>query len=292
VVPAYLEVSRSDGAEFVELTGDLLTIGRSEGSDAAFPLDAAVSSKHAVLQRVSAGWLLRDAGSSNGTYVNGARLEGERLLVAGDEVVVGGGHMVFRGGDRAAATATHQPTEDEGPLELREEWGTAPEVDPALAPAIQVATADSSAPAVAKPESAHHLVDPGNTTASAIGPGRVRGVARAVQVRSREERSDVLEFRLERYDAEGNRLPPVAVVYEGYKGGQVSEGDEVEVSGRWSHGAVKARRVTNLSTGAEVHGLPAWTKVVMVVVVALFICFFTFIIISIITASQVENPFE
>ncbi|MDQ3979055.1 MAG: FHA domain-containing protein, partial [Actinomycetota bacterium] len=69
---AYLEVFRSDGdSERVELVGDRLTIGRGEANDVILPDDPTVSRRHAVFERLAAGWCVSDLDSLNGTLVNG-----------------------------------------------------------------------------------------------------------------------------------------------------------------------------------------------------------------------------
>jgi len=83
------------------------------------------------------------------------------------------------------------------------------------------------------------------------------GVARAVQART-EEAGElsvlVWTFRVEQYDSSGNRLPPIPVELRGTSfEGAISDGDEVEVQGRWSKGrTLRAKRVVNLTTGAAV----------------------------------------
>jgi pSer/pThr/pTyr-binding forkhead associated (FHA) protein len=53
-----------------------------------------VSRRHAVFVRGSEGFLVKDAGSLNGTYVN-KQLVTERLIENGDEVQIGKFRMVF-----------------------------------------------------------------------------------------------------------------------------------------------------------------------------------------------------
>jgi pSer/pThr/pTyr-binding forkhead associated (FHA) protein len=80
------------------LVGDLVTAGREPDSD-LFLDDVTVSRRHAELRRMSQGWLLRDVGSLNGTYVNRQRIE-EAALVPGDEVQIGKYRFVYLvGGD-------------------------------------------------------------------------------------------------------------------------------------------------------------------------------------------------
>ena len=70
------------------LPGSIRTLGRSTGAD--FIVDAALVSRvHCRLTTSPAGDLeVRDLGSTNGTYVNGARVEAV-MLGAGDRLQVG-----------------------------------------------------------------------------------------------------------------------------------------------------------------------------------------------------------
>ena len=74
------------GASYL-LVGDIVTAGREPDSD-LFLDDVTVSRRHAELRRMASGWLLRDVGSLNGTYVNRQRIE-ELALNPGDEVQIG-----------------------------------------------------------------------------------------------------------------------------------------------------------------------------------------------------------
>ena len=70
------------------LSGGIRTIGRSTGAD--FIVDAALVSRvHCRLSALPNGELeVRDLDSTNGTYVNGARVEAARLA-SGDKLRVG-----------------------------------------------------------------------------------------------------------------------------------------------------------------------------------------------------------
>jgi pSer/pThr/pTyr-binding forkhead associated (FHA) protein len=71
-------------------------VGRGPDNDVVLP-DDTVSASHATLARRGSGWALTDHGSTNGTYVDGDRLSGERPLPAGaSELRFGGIKMVFR----------------------------------------------------------------------------------------------------------------------------------------------------------------------------------------------------
>jgi hypothetical protein len=96
--------------------------------------------------------------------------------------------------------------------------------------------------------------EPGQSRGSARerGHARVRGVARAVQLRD-QENGHILSFRVEQYDRAGNRLRPIAVELKGAGlSGQLGDGEEVEVTGKWRHGTIRARTVVNITTGAHV----------------------------------------
>ena len=62
------------------LQGTMVSIGRA--SDCSIPIkDRYLSRKHAEIIVVSGKWMLKDLGSANGTYLNGARVEHDELLL-------------------------------------------------------------------------------------------------------------------------------------------------------------------------------------------------------------------
>lgn len=69
-----------------------VVVGRAGGCDLRIPL-ASVSRKHAVFEVEDDGVVIRDLGSSNGTFRNGLRVE-DAELDAGDEITIG--PVVFR----------------------------------------------------------------------------------------------------------------------------------------------------------------------------------------------------
>jgi hypothetical protein len=77
-----------EGADF-ELNSSQLTIGRGGQNDIALPGDEYASARHARFEPRQDGVWVQDLGSTNGTYLNGARLERPRRLTAGDIVRVG-----------------------------------------------------------------------------------------------------------------------------------------------------------------------------------------------------------
>ena len=75
------------GAVFA-LEGDQLTIGRDSSNEITIN-DAEVSRRHARLTFQGGKFVLEDLGSTNGTFVNGQRLAGPRVLKAGEVVSFG-----------------------------------------------------------------------------------------------------------------------------------------------------------------------------------------------------------
>ena len=96
---AYLEPRGSATDGIVALTKDRTTIGRAAEADLSLASDATVSRLHSAIERYPGGWVLRDLGSSNGTFVNGDRVVGDRPLNPGDEIRVGACVFVFHRGN-------------------------------------------------------------------------------------------------------------------------------------------------------------------------------------------------
>ena len=83
-----LHVRDAGGERTLPLRAGTITIGRDPAC--AIAIDApAVSRRHAEVRRAGDAILLRDLGSTNGTFCNGRRVEGERTIAPGDEVAVG-----------------------------------------------------------------------------------------------------------------------------------------------------------------------------------------------------------
>jgi hypothetical protein len=76
------------GAEH-RLNGVPLSVGRSSSNDIELEGDGFASARHARFDPRPDGVWLEDVGSTNGTFVNGIRLERPRKLAPGDVVRVG-----------------------------------------------------------------------------------------------------------------------------------------------------------------------------------------------------------
>lgn len=73
-----------------------ITIGRALDNDMVIR-DVRVSRHHVVLDPVGAVWLVRDLQSTNGTFIEGQRID-ERLVDAGCELSLGGYRLFLRRG--------------------------------------------------------------------------------------------------------------------------------------------------------------------------------------------------
>ena len=74
-----------------------LTVGRQAMPGQVVLDHPNVSRRHAAFEIVDGTIVLRDLGGTNGTYVNGERLRGARLLVKGDRIDIGPFQLTFDG---------------------------------------------------------------------------------------------------------------------------------------------------------------------------------------------------
>jgi len=95
-------VSLTDGREYVIMQAPLV-MGREAGCDVVIP-GKDVSRRHAEIVPSAKGYLIVDS-STNGVYVNDARVPGQRVLTRGDVIRVGEESFRFYA-DQAAAAPT------------------------------------------------------------------------------------------------------------------------------------------------------------------------------------------
>ena len=79
--------------EYFVLSSNVTTIGRHADSDITLD-DITVSRRHSEIHQSSGQYIVRDAGSLNGTYVNQRRIDVVELQ-QGDELQVGKYRLVF-----------------------------------------------------------------------------------------------------------------------------------------------------------------------------------------------------
>ncbi|MGB9886250.1 MAG: FHA domain-containing protein [Moorellales bacterium] len=76
--------------------GEYVSIGRDPQNHIVLPV-ATVSARHAVIVRRNGGYWIQDAGSTNGTRLNGRLVRKPARLRAGDKLVLGEAILEFMG---------------------------------------------------------------------------------------------------------------------------------------------------------------------------------------------------
>ena len=87
---------------------DEVSIGR-ENADLVIPEDA-VSRRHAAVRASASSLEIEDLGSSNGTFVNGQRIDGTQALTDGDEIRIGETTIAVEAQQEPAAEAVPAAT--------------------------------------------------------------------------------------------------------------------------------------------------------------------------------------
>lgn len=114
-VPLHVRVMRPAGIEHVLWNGERLTVGRADTNDVVITDDPEISRVHAAVEWVAHGWCVRDLDSSNGTFLNGSRLRGDKPLNGFDEVRVGRTRLLLSARERGDA-ADHTDAPPPAPL--------------------------------------------------------------------------------------------------------------------------------------------------------------------------------
>ena len=78
-----------EGGTTFSIDSSALSVGRGRGNDVTIDADTFASSRHARFEPRRDGVYVEDAGSTNGTFVNGIRLTTDRRLTPGDVVRIG-----------------------------------------------------------------------------------------------------------------------------------------------------------------------------------------------------------
>jgi pSer/pThr/pTyr-binding forkhead associated (FHA) protein len=114
----------------------VINIGRADYNDLVLP-DDSVSTSHAKLQRREDVWVLSDLGSTNGTFVDGERIEGESVLSPGATIRFGELSLLFEPATSEPAGAKGGGTKVLGALQVP----PPPPPPPAVKPAAKAAPA-------------------------------------------------------------------------------------------------------------------------------------------------------
>jgi predicted component of type VI protein secretion system len=133
----FIEQAPSQGMERRIESG--ATIGRA-GCDVILS-DPDVSRRHAAIREAGDGVSIEDLGSTNGTYVNGERIDAPRPLRDGDEVKIGS--TVWRLRTPAVTRVMETPHADRGATMVTQ----TPTAPPAAEPAVPERAASAPPPA-------------------------------------------------------------------------------------------------------------------------------------------------
>jgi hypothetical protein len=88
-IPKEIVVHPPTGSpQVLSLTGRGLVLGRAGNSDLAVD-DVYVSDEHVEILPDDGGWSVRDLGSTNGTFLNGAKIARPTPLAVGDQLRLG-----------------------------------------------------------------------------------------------------------------------------------------------------------------------------------------------------------
>ena len=92
---ATLSVSVGPDAKITEhRLGPVTAVGRTDTNQIQIPRPG-VSRRHAVIEYTASGFVLKDAESQNGTFLNGERVA-TRTLASGDRITIADVQLVFR----------------------------------------------------------------------------------------------------------------------------------------------------------------------------------------------------
>ena len=131
-----LKVVEGNAAGEVIVVEEELVIGRQAEGDGALASDVEISRQHARISSETGGRFgIEDLGSTNGTFINGRRLDGRVTLETGDRITLGASALVVQVGSLQPTPTTSDtiaPPPGAGPLETEEAPPLTEEAPPPL----------------------------------------------------------------------------------------------------------------------------------------------------------------
>ena len=112
-MPSLFVIRGADQGARFQFDEPLVRIGRDSIADIQLH-DTEISRQHAEIQLIGGEYLLVDVGSSNGTFVNGRRVD-RHMLVSGDQVQLGRSLMLYTGPVTAAEDLSRSVAISAGP---------------------------------------------------------------------------------------------------------------------------------------------------------------------------------
>jgi predicted component of type VI protein secretion system len=94
----------------IKLDKSRLTIGRKPDNDIVLD-DQSASGHHVRIIQIQSVFFIEDAGSSNGTFVNGKKTD-RKQLVNGDQVTIGQHTLLYQDDNKASVAAPPKPSFD------------------------------------------------------------------------------------------------------------------------------------------------------------------------------------
>jgi hypothetical protein len=158
-----LEVISGNACGDTIVVGDELVIGRHATGAGRLSEDDEISRQHARISReVTGDYAIEDLGSSNGTFVNGLRVQSSRLLSVGDSIETGATTLVVRDIVRPEPEPAAEPAAPRFAAPASPAAGSAA-ADPRRAPTVFARSP------VAQPQSA--ALEPASAAPASAAPG-------------------------------------------------------------------------------------------------------------------------
>jgi pSer/pThr/pTyr-binding forkhead associated (FHA) protein len=147
---------------------DELVIGRHADGAGRLSEDEEISRQHARISReVTGDYAIEDLGSSNGTFVNGLRIQSPRLLSLGDSIETGATTLVVKEIVRPEPVEAAPPTADTPAAPSAPDTTNSPNEPDVTAPSAR--SAPTSARSTVTPQQAASAVDPSPDPDEAAG---------------------------------------------------------------------------------------------------------------------------
>ncbi len=108
-MPVFL-VPVDSGQCLISLEKAIVLIGRQSDCDVSLTHSRKISRKHCCIAQVNNKFVVRDLGSTNGIFLNGARIEKEATITIGDDLIIGDVH--FRVQNEAPVVLKSKPVKN------------------------------------------------------------------------------------------------------------------------------------------------------------------------------------
>jgi len=224
-----------------------MLIGRDPKSDILLDLESPASRHHATLYKVGDQWRIQDQGSTNGTLINGRRIE-DSILLSGDKIVIGTAIFVFEDSAPPPAPAKKDKPPEEAPLVTGEEQSRIQETVREMSVKTRLIEAEISKAIIGQKEIIVELLT------AIIADGHVLmigmpGLAKTMMIRTV---SEVLDLQFRRIQFTPDLMP------SDITGTDILEVDEA--TGRKEYRFIKGPIFTNMLLADEINRTPPKTQ--------------------------------